>query len=106
MKETNMRIVVIFNLKAGVSAADYENWAKTADIPGVNKLGSVDGFSVHKATGLFGSDEASPYQYIEILDINGMDEFVADISTEEFQAMAAPFQEFADNPQFILTEDL
>ncbi|WP_321327161.1 REDY-like protein HapK [uncultured Parasphingorhabdus sp.] len=101
-----MRIVVIFNLKAGVIAADYENWAKTADIPGVNKLGSVDGFSVHKATGLFGSDEASPYQYIEILDINGMDEFVADISTEEFQAMAAPFQEFADNPQFILTEDL
>ncbi|ASK88883.1 REDY-like protein HapK [Sphingorhabdus sp. SMR4y] len=101
-----MRIVVIFNLKPGVSAADYENWAKTADIPGVNKLGSVEGFTVHKATGLFGSDEASPYQYIEILDIKEMDGFVADISTEEFQAMAAPFQEFADNPQFILTEDL
>ena len=101
-----MRIVVIFNLKEGVSAADYENWAKTADIPGVNKLGSVDGFTVHKATGLFGSEEASPYQYVEILDIKDMDVFVADISTEEFQAMAAPFQEFADNPQFILTEDL
>lgn len=101
-----MRIIVIFNLKEGVSAADYENWAKTADIPGVNGLGSVDGFTVHKATGLFGSEEASPYQYIEVLDINGMDPFVADISTEQFQAMAAPFQEFADSPQFILTEDL
>lgn len=101
-----MRIIVIFNLKKGVSAADYENWAKTADIPGVNRLGSVDRFTVHKATGLFGSEDASPYQYVEILDINGMDAFVADISTEEFQAVAAPFQEFADNPQFILTEDL
>jgi len=101
-----MRIIVIFNLKPGVSAADYENWAKTADIPGVNRLGSVDGFTVHKAIGLFGSEEASPYQYIEVLDIKAMDPFVADISTEEFQAMAAPFQEFADNPQFILTEDL
>jgi hypothetical protein len=101
-----MRIVVIFNLKQGVSAADYEAWAKRDDIPGVNRLGSVQNFSVHKATGLFGSEEASPYQYIEILDINGMDAFVADISTEEFQAMAAPFQDYADNPQFILTEDI
>ena len=101
-----MRIIVVFNLKEGVSASDYENWAKTADIPGVNGLGSVEKFSVHRATGLFGSADASPYQYVEVLDINGMDPFVADISTEEFQAMAAPFQEFADNPQFILTEDL
>lgn len=101
-----MRIVVIFNLKEGVSAAEYEAWAKSADIPGVNGLGSVKNFTVHKATGLFGSDDPAPYQYIEILDITGIDPFVADISTEEFQAMAAPFQDFADNPQFILTEDI
>lgn len=101
-----MRIVVIFNLKEGVSAADYEAWAKKDDIPGVNRLKSVEGFTVHKATGLLGSDAASPYQYVEILDITGMDPFVAEISTEEFQAMAAPFQDFADNPQFILTEDI
>ena len=101
-----MRIIVVFNLKEGVSAADYEAWARKDDIPGVNRLGSVEKFTVHKATGLFGSDDAAPYQYIEILDINGMDSFVADISTEEFQAMAAPFQDFADNPQFILTEDI
>ncbi len=101
-----MRIIVVFNLKDGVSAADYEAWAKKDDIPGVNRLGSVEKFTVHKATGLFGSDDAAPYQYVEILDINGMDPFVADISTEEFQAMAAPFQNFAENPQFILTEDI
>lgn len=101
-----MRIIVLFNLKPGVDIAAYENWAKTADIPGVNALGSVDAFTVHRATGLFGSDVASPYQYIEVIDINGMDGFIGDISTEAFQAAAAPFQGFADNPQFILTEDL
>ena len=88
-----MRIIVLFNLKDGISVEDYENWAKTRDIPGVNALGSVDSFTVHKATGLFGSDDASPYDYFEIIDINGMDRFVADISTEEFQAAAAPFQD-------------
>lgn len=101
-----MKIIVLFNLKPGVAVSDYEEWARTRDIPGVNALSSVSRFTVHRATGLFGSDAAAPYQYIEIIDITGMDPFVADISTPEFQAMAAPFQDYADAPQFILTEDL
>ena len=101
-----MRIIVLFNLKEGVDPAAYEAWARRSDIPGVNGLGSVNRFTVHTATGLFGSDAAAPYQYVEVIDIAGMDGFVADISTPELQAMAAPFQQFADNPQFILTENL
>jgi hypothetical protein len=102
-----MRIICLFNLKPGVSVAEYEEWAKTRDIPTVNGLASVTSFTVHKATGVFGDAAATPhFQYIEIIDITGMDAFVAEISTAEFQAAAAPFQGFADAPQFILTEDL
>lgn len=102
-----MRIICLFNLKSGVSVAEYEEWAKTRDIPTVNALGSVTSFTVHRATGVFGDDAARPhFEYIEVIDITGLDEFVAEISTEEFQAAAAPFQGFADAPQFILTEDL
>ena len=101
-----MRIIVLFNLKPGTDKAAYEKWAREVDIPGVNALGSVDKFTTHRATGMFGSDAPSPYQYIEVIDINGMDGFVGDISTEAFQAAAAPFRDFADNPLFILTEDL
>lgn len=102
-----MRIICLFNLKDGVSVAEYEDWAKTRDIPTVNGLGSVTSFTVHKATGVFGDDSAKPhFEYIEVIDITGMDAFVGDISTDAFQAAAAPFQGFADAPQFILTEDL
>lgn len=101
-----MRIVVLFNLKPGVDPAAYEAWARGTDIPGVNALGSVASFTVHRATGLFGSDAPAPYQYVEIIDIHGMEPFVADISTPEFQQVAAAFGDFADAPQFILTEDL
>lgn len=101
-----MRIVVLFNLKEGVDPADYEAWARGTDIPGVNALTSVHGFTVHKATGMFGSDATPPYQYVEIIDIVAMDPFVADVSDPEFQKVAAAFGGFADNPQFILTEDL
>lgn len=102
-----MRIICLFNLKDGIDVAEYEEWARTRDIPAVNGLASVEGFTVHKATGVFGDESAKPhFQYIEILDISGMDDFVRDISTEQFQSAAAPFQGFADAPQFILTEDL
>ena len=101
-----MRIVCLFKLKDGVSRDAYEEWARTRDIPGVKALGSVHDFTVHKATGIFGSDAEPPYDYIEVIDIDTMDGFVADVTTPEFQAAAAPFQEYAHNPVFILTEDL
>jgi hypothetical protein len=102
-----MCIICLFNLKPGVDVSEYEAWAKTRDIPTVNGLGSVTSFTVHKSTGVFGDDAATPhFQYIEIIDITGMDAFIADISTADFQAAAAPFQGFAEAPQFILTEDL
>lgn len=101
-----MRIVCLFKLQPGVSVADYEEWARIRDIPGVNALSSVTAFTVHRATGLFGSDAPPPYDYIEIIDITALDGFVADVSTADFQAAAAPFRGFADDPLFILTEDL
>lgn len=101
-----MRIICLFNLKPGASAQAYEAWARGTDIPGVNALGSVKNFTIHRATGLFGSDTKTPYDYIEVIDINGMDAFVADVSDPEFQKVASAFGEFTDNPTFILTEDL
>ncbi|NJS14810.1 MAG: REDY-like protein HapK [Sphingopyxis sp.] len=101
-----MRIVCLFNLKEGASAAAYEAWAQGTDIPGVNALGSVREFTVHRATGVFGSDAKPPYDYVEVIDIHGMDAFVADVTDPEFQKVAAAFGEFTDNPCFILTEDL
>ena len=102
-----MRIICLFNLKDGVDIAEYEEWAKTRDIPAVNRLASVDSFTVHRATGVFGDDSATPhFAYIEVIDVTGLDAFVADVSTDDFQAAAAPFQGFADAPQFILTEPL
>jgi len=101
-----MRIICLFNLKKGVTPAAYEAWAKGTDIPGVNALGSVERFTVHRATGVFGSDVKPSYDYIEVIDIKAMDPFVADITTEAFQRVSAAFGDYADNPEFILTDDL
>jgi hypothetical protein len=101
-----MRIIVLFNLKPGVAATAYEEWAKKRDIPGVRALPSVDDFQVYRATGLLGSDGKPPYAYVEVIDVADMDGFGKDVGSTAIQAVAAEFASFADAPAFILTEAL
>ena len=96
------RIIVLVNLKPGKSAADYERWALTTDLPTVNALDSIDSFTLFQATGLLGSDAKPPYDYIEILDINDMDLFGTEASTETMGRIAAEFNDWS-TPTFILT---
>ena len=100
------KIVALFNLKDGVSVADYEAWALGTDIPTVNGLKSVDDFSVFKTVGLLGSEDKPPYAYIEIIDVNDMDGFGAEVGTETMQKVAGEFQAMADDLFFILTDKL
>ncbi|GGY38579.1 REDY-like protein HapK [Parvularcula lutaonensis] len=98
------KIVVLFNLKDGVSAADYEAWAKATDLPTVNGLKSVDSFQPFRSVGLLGSDAKPPYAYVEIIDVNDMDTFGDEIGTDAMQKVASEFQSMVDDVFFILTE--
>lgn len=99
------KIIVLFNLKPGVSVADYEKFARETDLPIVNALPSVRSFEVLKTQGLLGGG-AAPYAYVEILDLHSLEALGADVSTETMQKVAAAFQSMADNPQFIITDPL
>jgi hypothetical protein len=99
-------IVVLFNLKAGASIADYETWAKAKDMPTVKSLQSVDDFKVLRMGNLLGSEAPSPYQYCEIITVNNMDAFFADLGSEAVQAGAKAFNEFADSPMFIVANEI
>ena len=99
-------IVVLFNLKLGVDSDAYEQWAKSTDLPIVNALESIDKFEVFKTSGLLGSDEPAPYQYVELLAINDFDKFGENVSTDTMKNVAAEFQEFADAPLFVTLESI
>ena len=99
-------IVVLFNLKPDVDEAAYQKWARETDMPTAGGLPSVDRFDVLKAEGLLMSEATPPYAYVEIIDVNDMEQFGKDVSAEVMQKVAAEFQSFADNPMFILTSKL
>jgi len=100
------RILALFNLKPGVSEEDYEKWAKTVDIPTVNGLGSIEKFNVFKSTGLLGSEDPPPYAYFETIDVDDMDQFGKDVTTETMQKVAGEFQGMVDDLVFILSDEL
>ncbi|MEO6170362.1 MAG: hypothetical protein ABIO84_05445 [Lysobacter sp.] len=99
-------VIVLFNLKPGASVADFEKWAREQDVPTVSALASVDSFEVLRAKGLLIGEGKPPYEYIEIMRVPDMAAFGADLSSPAVQAGAAQFQQFADNPLFILAESI
>ena len=99
-------IVVLFNLKTGTTVSDYEAWVKSKDMPVVKSLGSVKNFRVLKMKNLLGTENASPYQYCELIEVPDMDAFFADLGNEAVRAGAKVFNEFADNPLFIVSNDI
>jgi hypothetical protein len=98
-------IVVLFNLKAGVDAAEYEAWARGIDLPQVNALPSVRSFRVLRSSALL-HGAAAPYRYVELIEVDALDAFRGDARTEAMQAVAREFRQFADAPIFIVTQAL
>lgn len=101
-----MRTFVVFNLRPDVDPAEYESWAKSADIPSVRGLGSIKNFDVYRSIGLMELDETPPFAYVELIEVGDDAGFGADVSTPQMQEIAAQFQQFADNPQFMVMQDI
>jgi hypothetical protein len=98
-----MRLIALFNLKPGICVEDYEKWARSVDLPTVNALPSIGRFDLFRTTGLLGTDVAAPYQYVEIIDVDDMEQFGRDAASDTMQAIAAAFQGMAD-VTFLTTE--
>lgn len=99
-------LIVLFNLKSGVSALDYEAWARATDIPTAGALPSVEKFEVLKSVALLGSEGAPPYQYVERIVVRDMAQLGEDVGTPAMQEVTAAFRRFADDPLFIVTASL
>lgn len=99
-------LIVFFNLKSTTDESKYLQWAKESDLPTVNKLSSVSSFEVFKGVSMFGQDQPSPWDYFEVIHINSEENFLNDIQTEAMQKIVAQFEEFTEEAQFIVTENI
>lgn len=97
-------LIVLFRLKPGADRTAYETWARQTDLPIVRNLSSVASFDLYRIQGLFGSGEAAPYEYVEVIRIADLDRFGGEVGSATMQKVAGEFRAFADNPLFMLAE--
>ena len=80
-------MIVLVNLKEGVSPEDYERWILDSYAPAVKSLSSVEDWRNHRVSGLLGSEAAPPYRYVVTLEVSDPVELGRDMQGEEMQRL-------------------
>jgi len=97
-------MIVLFNLKDGQSAKDYERWARETDVPTGKGLPSVEDFRVYRVSDLLGSEARPPYGYVQVIDVSDLGRLGEEVGAEEVRAVAREFEGFVEGAIFFLTQ--
>ncbi len=89
-------MIVLVNLKEGVSPEDYERWILESYAPAVRGLASVEDWRDYRVSGLLGSDAAPPYRYVVTLELNDPGELGRDMQREDMQRLLSELHELAE----------
>lgn len=106
MSKNHRSIIVLFNLKPNIDKNQYEEWAKTTDLPVVRNLDSVEKFEILKAQSMLMSGDIPPFEYIEIISVSNMESFSAHTNTPIMDEVKEQFLQFCDQPKFIICEGI
>jgi hypothetical protein len=71
------RVFFLTQLKSGVDAQDYERFLRDVDYPRTQELLPVSYYQATRIEGKAIGEGASPFEYIEVLDIDDYDAYLA-----------------------------
>ncbi len=94
-------MVVLVDLKEGVSPEDYERWVLETYAPAVRDLPSVQDWRAYRVGGLLASDAAPPHQYVVTVDIDDLEQLGRDMASEEMQGLLSELHRFAGVTQLM-----
>lgn len=94
-------MIVLVNLKEGVSPEDYERWVRDSYAPVASTLPSISDWRNHRVGGLLGSDATPPYHYVVTLEVEDMEKLGRDMASEEMQRLLPELRELAEVTQLI-----
>ena len=94
-------MIVLVNLKEGVSAEDYERWVLRSYAPAVRELPSVGDWRNHRVDGLLGSDADPPYRYVVTTEFSDPLQLGEDVGGEEMRRLLSELHEYADVTQLV-----
>jgi hypothetical protein len=88
-------MVVLVNLKEGVSPEDYKRWVLETYAPAVKALPSVRDWRAYRVGGLLASDDVPPHQYVVTVDIDDLAQLGRDMAGEEMRGLLSELHRLA-----------
>jgi hypothetical protein len=102
-ENTMTTMIVPIKLKDGADPAEYEKWAQERDIPTATSLPTVDSFHLYRVASLIDGNPA-PYDYVEVIEINDIENFPKDVASEPMQKIAEELGAFLGDGAFLLSD--
>jgi hypothetical protein len=101
------QIIIMYNLKSGVSQERFEDWVRTMDQPNMRGLARVSRFRTFKTENLLMGEGKPSVQYVEIFDITDLDGFVReDMASDTVQMVLGAFMDMVENPELIVGSEV
>lgn len=94
-------MAVLVRLREGVQPEDYERWVLESYAPAVVGLPSVSGWRNHRVTGLLGTRERAPYDYVVTLEIVDLARLGEDMAGGEMRALLSELHGYAEVTQLM-----
>ncbi len=94
-------VVVLVDLREGVSPDDYERWVFKSYVPAVRDLPSVRDWRNYRVSGLLGSDGVLPYRYVVTVEVDDLEQLGRDMAGEEMQDLLSELHRFAEVTQLV-----
>ena len=96
-------MIVLVNLKDGVTPEEYESWLQERYVPTILDLASVDEWRGYRVGGLPESDGEPSYEYVVSVGINDLEQLGRDMKNEQVQRLLGELGQYADVTQ-LMTE--
>jgi hypothetical protein len=94
-------MIVLVRLREGVSHEYYERWVLESYAPAVVALPSVSDWRNHRVSGLLGSDEEPPYDYVVTLEVADLARLGEDMGGERMRALLSELHGYAEVTQLM-----
>lgn len=101
------RLIITYNLQAGVTDEEYQTWVRDVDYPAMRGLTRVASYVNHKVTKRLMGEGPLPFSYMELFDVPDLDGFLAeDMGGSVVQGVMGYFMTKVENPDFLIAHDI
>lgn len=101
-----MPVVYFLNtLRPEASPEAYERWVRDVDYPTARSLPQITSYVVTRATGTLEGD-ASPYDYVERVEITDLGDYQAMLASPAMEAFAAEWSSFVGESIGLVGEEI